>query len=288
MSILAACEKGGGFAFTKDKGSAGAEVNSLETPNASSVKLIERDVEAPEAFQASDQGLWDGRPSLGGVWVAHPDVKAPERVIIRNEENGKFVIGALFKRERDNPGPRIQVSSDAASALGMLAGAPDALNVTALRRQEVPVNDGPAAPVATGPEALPPPEAIQTASLDPIAAASAALDEVEASVAAAKPAVKPVQTASLAPTPTPKPAPAASKLREPIIQIGLFSEEQNATNTGAALRNAGILPTIKTHKSKGKTYYRVTIGPAPNSAERAAMLKKVKDLGYSDAYFVTN
>ncbi len=89
----------------------------------------------PEVFQVSDKGLWDGRPSLGGVWVAHPDVAEPERVIIRNAENDKFVIGALFKRERENPGPRFQVSSDAAAALGMLAGAPSELNVTCAGRR---------------------------------------------------------------------------------------------------------------------------------------------------------
>ena len=275
VGFLAACEKGGGSFDLFKKKDTGAEVSLNAAPSSSSVKLIERDVEAPEVFQAGDQGLWDGRPSLGGVWVAHPDVIDPERVIIRNSENGKFVIGALFKRERDNPGPRFQVSSDAAVALGMLAGAPDALNVTALRRQEVPIAEETA---AIGNETLPAPESIETASLDPISAASAALERVE--------------TAATTPTPTLKPAaapaPTASKLSKPFIQIGLFSVEQNASNTGVALRNAGILPTIQTNESKGKTYYRVTVGPAPTSADRAAMLKKVKDLGYSDAYFVTN
>ena len=106
------------------------------TPATQTVQLVERDIEAPEVFQTTDQGLWDGRPSLGGVWVAHPDVTEPERVIIRNEENGTFVIGALFRRERDNPGPLFQVSSDAAAALEMLAGAPSRLQVTALRRED--------------------------------------------------------------------------------------------------------------------------------------------------------
>ena len=54
------------------------------------------------------------------------------------------------------------------------------------------------------------------------------------------------------------------------------------------MRNIGIVPTVKKNESQGKTYYRVTVGPASNSAERAALLKKVKGLGYTDAYFVTN
>ncbi len=268
-SLVTACEKGTDFNIFKKKDPT-AEVSLDNAPSTASVRLVERDIEAPEVFQTTDQGLWDGRPSLGGVWVAHPDVKEPERVIIRNEENGKFVIGALFKRERDNPGPKLQISSDAAAALGMLAGAPDALNVTALRRQEVPIADE---SVDAATETLPAPGEIQTASLDdPLAAAGAALDKVEA------------ETAIAAPARTPMP----SRLAKPFIQIGLFSVEQNASNTGVALRNAGIVPTIQEKASKGKKYYRVTIGPATNSAERAAILKKVKELGYSDAYYVTN
>lgn len=281
VGIVSACEKGTEFNFLKKKDT-GADVSLGAAPSTSSIRLVERDVEAPEVFEAADQGLWDGRPSLGGVWVAHPDVTEPERVIIRNQENGKFVIGALFKRERENPGPKLQVSSDAAAALGMLAGAPDALNVTALRRQEVPLAEE-AVDAAT--ETLPAPGAIQTASLDPIAAAGATLDEIEAEQA-------PAATAAALPAPSPAPAPAAapapSKLAKPFIQIGLFSVEQNANNTGAALRNAGVLPSIEKKQSSGKTYYRVTVGPTTNSAERAAVLKKIKGLGYSDAYFVTN
>ena len=66
-----------------------------------------QEVEAPEVFQTTDMALWDGRPSLGGVWVAAPEAKDPERVIIRNTENGKSVVGALFRRERELPGPRL-------------------------------------------------------------------------------------------------------------------------------------------------------------------------------------
>lgn len=277
VGFVAACEKGSEFNFLKKK-DAGADVTLSAAPSTSSVKLVERDIEAPDVFQSTDQGLWDGRPSLGGVWVAHPDVSEPERVIIRNEESGKFVIGALFKRERDNPGPKLQVSSDAAAALGMLAGAPDLLNVTALRRQEVPIADE---TVETAIETVPQAEAIQTASLDPIAAAGAALDKVEDEATA-------VAAVSSAPKPKPKPTSSGSNLEKPFIQIGLFSVEENAASTGGALRNAGILPTIEKNEVSGKTYYRVVVGPTTNSAERTTIMNKVKGLGYADAYFVTN
>lgn len=160
-----------------------AKENSSETPittdAARSVRLVDRDVEAPEVFQTTDAALWDGRPSLGGVWVASPDAVNPERVILRNEANGKFVIGALFRRERDNPGPKLQVSSDAAEALGMLAGQPAQLNVTALRREESTTEAAPApdaaAPDATASDVV----SEDAAAADPIAAASAAIDRAD-------------------------------------------------------------------------------------------------------------
>ncbi len=102
----------------------------------SNVMATERDVEDPGTFSKRENGLWDGRPSLGGVWVAHPDVTSPERVIIRNTENGQETIGALFRRERMNPGPSFQVSGEAASAVGMLAGAPTMIEVVALRIED--------------------------------------------------------------------------------------------------------------------------------------------------------
>ena len=278
--VLTSCAEGIQMpSFLKGKSSEQSE--SSESTSGNSVKLVERDVEVPEAFQVTEAGLWDGRPSLGGVWVAHPDVKDPERVIIRNQSNSKFVIGALFRRERENPGPRLQVSSDAANALGMLAGQPAQLNVTALRRETVPD-----ASAQSGTTKLTAPESVETTTLeDPIANAAAALDKVEASG---------TQTAAATPAPTAQPARApsrtarASALEKPFIQIGIFSVEQNARNTAVSIRQTGVVPIVKKQTSKGKTFWRVLVGPASNSSERATLLKKVKSIGFDDAYFVTN
>lgn len=270
LVALAGCE--GGFELPFGGGSG-------ETAQTASVAAAqpgeERDVEAPEVFRAAESGLWDGRPSLGGVWVAHPDVTDPERVIIVNNANGSSVIGALFRREREAPGPRIQVSSDAATELGLLAGQPQQLTVTALRREVVE---------APAPVALPDAEPIATETLDgdPIAAAAAAIDEAE-SAPAITPAAAPAPAA-----PAPVPASAPSSLEKPFIQIGIFSIEANANNTGASLRNAGIIPTILRQESQGKTFWRVIVGPSTNETERAQVLTQVKSLGFNDAYFVTN
>lgn len=267
MTILTGCDESGQFNLgQKLRGDATAA-----GPNRSgaTTKTTERDVEAPDVFSATEAGLWDGRPSLGGVWVAHPDVTDPERVIIRNTTNNKFVVGALFRRERDIPGPRLQISSDAAEALGMLAGAPAQLNVTALRKEEVAVDPVASADAPTG--ELTEPADVQATTLDPIAGAAAAID-----AAAATPSVA---TAS---------RPTGSSLDRPFIQIGIFSVEANATRTASQMRTAGLVPTIKRGERGGKAFWRVLVGPAQTSSERKSLLNKIKGEGFSDAYAVTN
>ncbi len=266
LFVLAGCQ-GGGLPFGQSEGAAS------DAP-AQSVQLVERDIEAPEVFQATEKGLWDGRPSLGGVWVAHPDVLDPERVIIRNQSNGKFVIGALFRRERENPGPALQVSSDAAAALEMLAGAPVELQVVALRREEVTETAN------TAVVDFEAPTEITATSLDPIAGAAAAIDNAENNQ---------VATTEVAPTvPAPTAKPAISTLSKPYIQLGIFSVEENATRTADQMRSAGILPTVKEQSSQGRAFWRVIVGPAATEAERAELLAKVKGMGFADAYVVTN
>jgi rare lipoprotein A len=276
---LAGCENG---EFQNPFQSGAAKPAASSNLTAQSGATEERDIEAPEVFSASEPGLWDGRPSLGGVWVSHPDVKDPERVIIRNTKNGKFVIGALFRPSNDRPGPRLAVSSDAAEALGMLAGSPTQLDVVALRRETVTLP-----PIAseTPEAAMPAAPEITATSLDPIAAASAAIDAAEstANASVTQPAVAPVPAAA-----APAPRTSASTLTKPFVQIGIFSVEANARNTATSLRQIGIFPTVKKQTSKGKTFWRVIVGPATTSAERAGLLKKIKGQGFSGAYFVTN
>lgn len=267
--LLSACMEGDGFNPFKPRDTAETE----QATQAAVTRTVERDVEAPDVFQKSDRGLWDGRPSLGGVWIAHEDVSEPERVIIRNEADGKFVVGALFRRERLTPGPEFQVSSAAAEALGMLAGQPANLQVTALRREEIVETTEP----APGDVAIPEAEEIEETTLDPIAAAAAAIDgagDTTAATTSAPVAAVPATTA-------------ASSLSKPYIQIGIFSVEANANSTAASMRDAGVSADVRTLTSNGREFWRVVVGPSATSSDRAALLNKVKEMGFADAYFVT-
>lgn len=265
LLALAGCMEGG--TTSSDTASQQSAAGKTTT------RLVERDVEAPKVFHVSEVGLWDGRPSLGGVWVAYPGVKDPERVIIRNPANGKFVIGALFRREREMPGPKLQVSSDTAQALGLLAGQPVKLDVTALRREEV------AQPaLAPAKPALDQAQTIATENLAPIATPATT---TTTTTTAATPAPAP-----RAPAATPAPArPAATATAQGVAQIGMFSVEANARTAVNRLKAAGVPAEIKREESQGKTVWRVVAPPASGQS-RDALLTKVKGAGFKDAYFV--
>jgi cell division septation protein DedD len=228
------------------------EETSNDAPN-TVTNLVESDIEAPDVVNISEAGLWDGRPSLGGIWVAHPDAKDPEKVIIRNPQNRKFVIGALFRREREFSGPSLQLSSDAADALGILAGQPTNVSVVALRRQSVLVEKAE--------------NQVIEESLDPIQ------QTAEAAIAAAD-------------TPTPKPKP--SSLGKPYLQIGIFGVEANARGAVSSMSAKGLSASMSKLTLNDKPFWRVIVGPAATTAEMAAMRKTVTAAGFADAYAVKN
>ncbi|WP_282128086.1 SPOR domain-containing protein [Roseobacter litoralis] len=255
--LLTGCDDAGSFDVQSVFKAGQDEANTTPEPTANT-DFTEKDVEAPEVFSAQEAGLWDGRPSLGGVWVAHPDVVEPERVLIRNQVNGQSVVGALFRRERDIPGPRLQLSSDAAEALGVLAGAPVELNVVALRKEKVAVSP----PEPQTPQT----EETITETLDPIAVASAAIDAAE-----------PVQSSL-----------PVSSLDKPYVQVGIFSVETNAERVAQQMRSAGMVSSVRAQESSSKAFWRVLVGPASTASERKKLLAHIKAEGYSDAYAVTN
>lgn len=296
---LAGCDENGKFSLGAGGGGADSPVAQSQ-----STELVQTDVEAPEVFQLTDQGLWDGRPSLGGVWVAHPDVTDPERVIIRNTSNGQFVIGALFRRERENPGPALQVSSDAADALGMLAGAPAELNVTALRREEAaaPAEAAPVADFGSESADLAASGEISATPLDPIAGAAAAIDAADAAAIDTADAAAPIASTALdgaelagseapviAELPSaPPPSDAPSTLTKPFIQIGIFSIEANANTAAGQMTELGLTARVVAQQSQGRDFWSVIVGPASSETDRAAQLDKIKGAGFADAYFVRN
>lgn len=336
---LAACEDGQGFpGFGNEASNAEAETTA-DVPAGPTTVL--KDVERPDVFNVTEAALWDGRPSLGGVWVAHPDVTTPERVIVTNTSNGNSVPGALFRRERNNPGPSIQVSSDAAGALNMLAGQPTELTILVVRQEEVviepdplPISEedtlsteelaaagviddsGAGEPLAATqapqrrnffqrlfgrPQAPAAAAGVVTIEGDPIELADGStsqsvetttLDPVTTSAAAAitraeatdKPVARPTRGAAEPEVAAVSDAPVTSGVKNPYIQIGLFTVEANADAAAANLRQSGIVPSIQTNDANGGLTWRVRVGPVSTAEDQAALLAQVKTLGYTDAF----
>lgn len=277
LATLAACADGA----SPFKRATNADGSPAAKPE--SVKLVDRDVEAPEVFQITDDALWDGRPSLGGVWVASPDATDPERVILRNPANGKFVIGALFRREAFNPGPGLQLSSDAAEALGLLAGEPAKVSVTALRREEAAAEVDASKPILDANESIET-TAITATAAAAIDAAAPAPAPAPGTAAATAPAATAAATTVTDPAPKAGPAiPVVSGKQGGTLQIGIFSVEDNADRAAATLKKAGIEASVRKETTQGKTWWSVT---AKGAGDRAALLAKVKGLGFKDAYFL--
>jgi len=131
---------------------------------------------------------------------------------------------------------------------------------------------------------------VGTQPLAPVGAAVTA-DTTVANAAAAIAAVEAAANGgtTVAPVaPAPAPAPVASGLAKPFVQIGIFSIESNATQTAELLRGNGLSTKVIAQESSGRAFFRVVVGPAPTSQDRSAVLSKVKSLGFTDAYAVSN
>ncbi|MFN3577047.1 MAG: hypothetical protein ACK4TJ_08735, partial [Tabrizicola sp.] len=240
--LLTGCVEGGG-----DAGGGGGATFAAAPAGK---KGGTRDVEAPEVFETTDKALWDGRPSLGGIWVAAPEVTNPERALIVNQATGQSVTGALFRRERENPGPRLQLSSDAAEALGILAGQPTEIRVVALRKEEIKAAEAPAPATVAPPAADAKPGDAKPA--EAAAIASAAL----AAVDAGKPAGA---------------APDAAQAGAPASAAGASGEvASDATAAGAAATDAAVAAADAPPKRKTWKERRAEAKAAREARKRAA------------------
>ncbi len=253
-------------------------VGGLNTPSLSgsssngATRIVTRDIEAPDVFQTVAMAQWDGRPSLGGVWIAVPRIAEPERVIIRNPANGKFVIGTLFRRAAAGDG--MQLSSDAAQALDVKAETAVRLDVTALRRA-----DG-GAPINPSRPLLDSAEGIGTGPADHVAAASlAAAQDAQRLQLPATPVLGDARAASVVNAAPATAQPTKTHSGAP-IQLGIFSLEANAQRARQLAAKAGLTADIKRETSQGKALWSVT------ARGSAADLAKVKALGFPDAYFL--
>ena len=280
----------------------GTDTPTSKTPTTPVAKASGKttEVSAPEIFSATDRAVWDGRPTLGGIWVAHERADTPSRVVITNTANGATIEGALWSKSKGLPGPAFTISSDLAEALKMQAGVPSDIKVVAMKL--VPVEapkpqetEEIAATTLDAAEADKPQEEVKVSSStkevearDAVvsAEAEAPKKEEKKNFSLFKKKEKPVEPVVTAAVAEEKPAAEPAK-GSSFAQVGLFSEKANAEALVKKLNAQKIGGRlIEGKNSKGKPFWRVLAGPASTKSAEAKLLSDVKALGFKDAYLV--
>ncbi|WP_316014947.1 SPOR domain-containing protein [Roseobacter sp. HKCCA0434] len=228
----------------------------------SSAGLVPR----PDVFAQRALGAWDGGPSLGGPWIAHPAATGAERVDVTDVDTGRSITAALFRRGSDQAGPPFQISADAAVALGIQPGVPVELDVVALRPGTVVEATAPASEPAADPD----PAAEDVVEATPPQTPPVAI--------AQEPAAPPVAVAPQPVVPAPAATPPAAPIDRPFVQVGTFGVAQNAEALAAELERDGL--TVRLVPSGNLT--RVLVGPAASEAERDAVQARLREMGFAD------
>jgi hypothetical protein len=89
--------------------------------------------EKPAILDISTSVIWDGEQTLGGNWISHPNVDSPERVLIKNNSNGKSIVGAIFQQTKKTKTETAVISSDAAKALDIVQNKQTKVQIIAVR-----------------------------------------------------------------------------------------------------------------------------------------------------------
>ncbi|MEM7805269.1 MAG: SPOR domain-containing protein [Pseudomonadota bacterium] len=179
----------------------------------------------------------------------------------------------------------------------------DAAGGATLRREKVTLGEPEdttsrvSAPEVAPVTELPLPEADTTVAREDSPAAATTVDET-ATPAEPEPVVttptrddaEPVETVVSAPeqapeTP-PQTAPAASDGQLWAVQVGSFSNRDNAQRLASELRGRGLLAFLSQVESGGRTLHRVRVGPQASRAEASAVAAELTASGHGTAAVV--
>jgi len=228
----------------------------------------------PSLFQAEARTLWDGLPSMGGAWVAHPAAGAAMMVEATNLDTGRSLRLPMLRMSERAGRPPIQMSADAALRLGMAPGRLTPVRLIGLRAMpEAPAprlsDDGARNDRDDGAR-----DDAELAGTAARAAQDAAAAKNDA--AAAKPIAAPMarpKAAALA-------EPTAAQDAAPYVQVAAFGDPANAAETARRFR-ARDLPAFEMPAGGLRL---VLLGPfdTMDAARRARDIAATD--GFADAY----
>ncbi len=228
---------------------------------------------------------YHGRPTSSGeifdmnaLTAAHKTLPFGTMLEVTNLENNRTVIVRINDRGPYIEGREIDLSKEAASRLDMLSTGTARVSLRRVNGLDAAAASAAAAPAM--PDPVPP--AAATPRTAPAANGSSTSKSTSAPAAVATPAAEPVsppapQAVSTPARPVTAPATAPAKGPAWRIQMGSFSQEQNATRLVIKLRSEGFDPAFE--RSAGMI--RVVIAGVEDR-DLAAMRERLSKAGYVD------
>lgn len=213
---------------------------------------------APDVFEARGLAIWDGAPTLQGIWVAHPKARTARRVRIIDTFTRRAVDGALFRRDEALAGSTVLISSEAATLLGLAPNEKSEILIVALKPKELEEVAEAEAPTET-------PEAEVEEVETELAAADPADTVDEPAAGEEKPAQDAVETASADETETP-----AESTEEP-IELALAPVENTDVSP-----EAETTATVETPDAEDKTR-EATVPEGEDTAAREEVTEEVAE-----------
>ena len=270
--------------------------NADRQPAPINTRVLSGEIERADIFVDSGNAVWDGRPTLGGKWVASTKTQDLERVRITRTDTGQSIEGALFRIEPGTPGPSIVMSSDAARELGFVAGTPTPIEVVALRQKAAETPPASAA-VASEAEAETVVETTELAPLDSEATVPSIAPQAtpRGSTSALAPVTSQVPTARSGSTttqsgtpslaePSVQPSPVAKNISEPVLQIAEFKTEPEADLALAKLAAQGLDAQKRVRRVVLAKRWIVFTGPFDTSVDLINARKAAAGAGFTEAF----
>ena len=243
---------------------------------------------AEPGYEATGLASWYGPTFHGGrtasgeiydqeaITAAHPTLPLPSLVQVTNLENGREVIVRVNDRGPFVGDRILDLSHGAAQVLGVERTGTARVHIRYLGPAPRRFSD-PAPPLyAPAPSSSPP---LQSASAEEGAPASLLAPPPQAE----SPAPASVQHVAFEP---PAPMPVASPGGAYFVQVGAFSDVDNAHRVQANLASAGQVAVDVRRNGAGAELFRVRIGPFASGDEAEAARRSVAARGYAESVVV--
>lgn len=244
---------------------------------------------APYA-SAVDTGVaaWDGDISAPGMTAAHGSLPLGSWVRVTNTATAATATVRINRRLVPGAGRDLELSRDAAAAVGALQGGPTVVMIE-------PIDPRQSAAFAR----TAPPTYAASSYVAPAPVPAAAPAPAPVPVAAQTPGVAydpTLATASLAPAPAaPQPVTHLSAGYTPgrYVQVGSYRNPANAYRMKARIEREGLAngvygqAHVVTTVINGVSYHRVRLGPISTSADGQRALRQAQALGHNDARLIT-